>query len=228
MLEEPPLLSIKRPSRRPTEAQIAIFRNCPTSVAADATQNVGVFGTGIRPLKDDLRIAGPALTAGCGPADNLALNAAQAFVSDGDIVVATVDGHQGAAVLGDMVAGRLKNGGAAAFVTDGPIRDASGVLATGLPVWCTGRTPASPYTKGPGTVGLPIAIGGVSVSTGDMIVADGDGIVVVPFADIERIAARVRQILDLEGEAEARVASGQTVPDHIVALLASDQVRWID
>ena len=226
MLEEPSLLTIKRPTRRPSDEQIAFFKTCPTSVVADATQNAGVFGIGIRPLKGELRIAGPALTAGCGPADNLALSAAQAFVSNGDIVVATVDGHQGAAVLGDMVAGRLKNGGAAAFVTDGPIRDATGVLATGLPVWCTGRTPASPYSKGPGTVGLAIAIGGVSVSTGDMIIADDDGVVVVPFADIKRVAARAGQILDLEQEAEARVAAGQTVPDHIRTLLEGDQVDW--
>lgn len=228
MLEEPPLLTIKRPTVRPTDTQIAFFKSCPTSVVADATNNAGVLVRGIASLQGEMRVAGPALTAGCGPADLLALSAAQALVSDGDVVLATVDGHQGAAVFGDMVAGRLRNAGAVGFVTDGPVRDVPGVLATGLPVWCTGRTPASPYSKGPGTVGLNITIAGVGVATGDMVVADGDGVVVVPFEMIDPVMKRAQQILDLEGEAEARVAAGESVPDSVRTLLESDQVHWVD
>lgn len=228
MLETPPLLTIKKPSRRPSDDEIAFFRTCPTSVVADAQMNAGVMATGISPLQGEVRVAGPALTVGCGPADVLALLAAQGVVAKGDVVLSSVDGHQGAAALGDLVAGRLKNAGAAGCVTDGPVRDAAGVMETGLPVWCTGRTPASPFNSGPGSVGLPIKIGGVQVETGDMIIADGDGVVAIAFAEIAKTMERAQQILALEEKSEAAVAAGETVPDQTRALLESDQVRWVD
>ena len=76
----------------------------------------------------------------------------------------------------------MKNCGAAGFITDGPMRDLSGLRDVGLPAWCTGLTPASPVSKGPGSVGLDIEIGGVRVSSGDIIIADIDGIVAIPLA----------------------------------------------
>ena len=77
MLETPPLLTIKRSVVRPSDDQIAFFRTCPTSVVADVQMNAGVMETGIFPLQGEVRVAGPALTVGCGPGDVLALLAAQ-------------------------------------------------------------------------------------------------------------------------------------------------------
>jgi hypothetical protein len=74
----------------------------------------------------------------------------------------------------------LKNRGVLAFVTDGLVRDLPGLLAVGLPVYCAGLTPNSPVRNGPGTVGLPVVVGGVHVEAGDIVVADQDGVVIVP------------------------------------------------
>lgn len=228
MLEEPKPLRVKRPERRPTADEVALFQKAPSSVVADAMINDGVFQPGIRALTDEGRIAGPALTVGCGPADILALKAAISFVEPGDVVVSTSDGFTGAATMGDLVAGRLKNAGAEGFVTDGAVRDATGILETGLPVWCQGRTPASPFSNGPGTIGLPISIGGQIVETGDMVVADGDGVVVIPFARISDVAAKVTDILATETASEEVVRNGATSYPDSEALLESDQIDWID
>lgn len=228
MIEEPPILTIRRPSRRPTAAQIAAFEGLPTSVVSDAMMGAGVIGGGLRPLGPEVAVAGPALTAGCPASDLLGLLGALAFVQPGDVVVATFGGYQGCAVMGDRVAGMMRNGGAAGFVSDGPVRDADGILATGLPVWCTGRTPATPYNTGPGTVGLPVQIGRQQVETGDMIVADGDGVVVVPFARIDEVAAKARATIELERSMESAIAGGQKVPRAIEELLKGDRVRWVE
>ena len=227
MLDEPKPLRIKRPSNRPTTEQIAAFQNAPSSVVADAMINDGVFQPGIRALKGEMHVAGPALSVGCGPADILALKAALSFVEAGDVVVSTSNGFTGAATMGDLVAGRLKYAGAIGFVTDGALRDAVGIIETGLAVWCQGRTPASPISKGPGTIGLPISIGGQTVETGDMVVADGDGVVIVPFARIDEIAAKVKHILSVETVSEAKVKDGATTFSESEELLSSNQITWV-
>lgn len=232
MIEQPPKLTVRRPTRRPTAAQIAAFRDAPTGFVVDALQGAGALAAAIRPVDVTGRLpgraAGPALTAGNGPADVLATLAAVAFLQDGDILVAGASGHQGCAAAGDRLAGMAKNAGAAGLVTDGPMRDLDGILAAGLPCWCTGLTPASPFTTGPGQIGLPLMIGGQRVETGDMIVADRDGVVVVPFADIDPVIAALGQVRELEARLDAEVAAGQTVTEAMRALLASDEVAYLD
>lgn len=232
MYETPPALTIKRPARRPTADQIEAFRGLPSAVASDALEGGGAMTASIRHLGGGHglsgSIVGPALTAGCGAADLMALHAAKAFVTPGDIVIAAFDGHQGCAVFGDSLGGMMLNAGAAAVVTDGPVRDTEGLLALGLPVWCTGSIPSTPYENGPGTIGLPVQIGGQQVETGDMIIADRDGVVVVPFDRIDEVATRSRHVLTLEKAGETAVKDGLIVPEKYEELLKSDRIRWIE
>lgn len=172
--------------------------------------------------------AGPALTVECGPGDLYALLAALKFIQPGDMVVSSFGGFQGCAQIGDKMANFMKNSGAVGFVTDGPIRDLDGVLPVGLPIWCTGLAPATPFENGPGTVGLPIQVDGRRVETGDMIVADRDGVTVVPFDQIDRVAEHSAEILRLETELDAEVAKGMKMPDIIDDWLASDRIKWIE
>ncbi len=232
MIEEPPLLTIARTMRRPSAAQIAAFQGVPTGFVVDALHGSGALSSDIQPIGAgrDLHCAaaGPALTADCGPADILATLAALKFVQPGDIVVAAFAGHQGCAAAGDRVTGMMKNNGAAGFVTDGPMRDYDGVIAVGLPAWCTGLTPASPFANGPGAVGRPIQIGGHEVETGDMIVADRDGVVVVPYEKIDEIIARLAVVSALEADLDGEVAKGLKLPSSISELLAGDKVKYVD
>ncbi len=231
MIEEPPLLTIKRDTRRPPPEKVAAFQSIPSSFVVDAMQGGGALAAIIKPvpgLAASSSVAGPALTAGCGPGDILATLAALRFIEPGDVVVAAFAGHQGCAAVGDSVAGMAKNAGAAGFVTDGPARDSRGIIDAGLPLWCSGLTPASPNSTGPGTVGLAIQIGGQEVESGDIIVADSDGVVIVPFELIDVVIERLARISVVEAKRDAAVADGMRIPDDIAALLDSDAVRFVD
>lgn len=232
MIEDPPPLSVKRSARRPTAEQIAAFHGVPTSFVVDAMDGAGALAAVIRPVGDGrdiaCRAAGPALTVDNGPGDVLASQAAPEFVRPGDIVVATSAGHQGCASAGDSVIGTARNAGAAGFVTDGPLRDYAGIVAVGLPAWCTGLTPASPFSRGPGRIGHPIQIAGQQVETGDMVVADADGVVIVPFGRIATVLERLKTVFQLETERDAQVADGLRVPAKVRAILDSGQTWYED
>lgn len=227
MIEAPPTLTIKRSMRRPTETQIAAFQGIPSSFVVDALFGGGALSSRIQPIGGgrDLHCvaAGPALTADCGAADVLAVFGALKFIQPGDIVVSAFAEHMGCAAAGDRLVGMVKNCGAAGFVTDGPARDYVGIVPVGLPVWCTGLTPASPHMMGPGSVGFPVQIGGQQVDNGDMVVGDRDGVAVVPFEQLDDVIARLDKIVELEKELDAKVADGLTVPEWVEDFLASDK-----
>jgi len=232
MIEEPVKLTIKKPARRPTQEQIAAFQGVPTGFVVDAMDGIGALSSTIKPVGDGRDFhcvaAGPALTADNGPGDVLALFAALNFIQKGDVVVGAFSGYQGCAACGDRVAGMMKNSDAAGYVTDGPVRDYQGIVEIGLPMWCTGITPNSPVAQGPGKVGLPIQIGGMEVETGDMIVADRDGVVVVPFELIEQVVNRLNRIKELETTLDKDVEDGLKVFPATLALLESTQTRYVD
>ena len=232
MIEEPPLLTIKRELRRPSEAQIAAFQGVATGNVVDALYGIGALDRSIQPIgagRDiDCVAAGPALTIDCGPADIMATVAALKFIRPGDIAVIAFANHQGCAVIGDRVSGMMKNCGAAGVVTDGPVRDYDGIVEVGLPVWCTGLTPGSPFTNGPGRIGLAIQIGGQEVETGDMVIADRNGVVIIPFEQIDCTIENVRRVTAAEHDLDSAVADGLKVPQTIVDLLNGDKVRYVD
>ena len=231
MIEEPPKLTIRRPTRRPTPDQIAAFKDVPTGFVVDALSGTGALDLTVKPLQPEmspLHVAGPALTAGNGPADIMATFAALAFLQPGDVLVTATTGHQGCAAAGDGFAGMVRNADAFGIVLDGPVRDYDGIVATGLPVWCTGVTPATPFMTGPGTVGLPVQVAGQRVETGDMIVADRDGVVVVPFDRIDEVIEQLSAIRALEEVQDAEVAAGRVVPERVKEWLAGDLVKFVD
>ena len=117
----------------------------------------------------------------------------------------------------------MKNGGAVGFVTDGPVRDYQGIVRVGLPVWCAGLTPASPHMTGPGSVGFPVQIGDQEIETGDMIVADQDGAVVVPFEQLDEVIRSLARISELENLRDAEVAGGLIIPKWVRSIWRSEK-----
>ena len=91
-----------------------------------------------------------------------------------------------------------RNRGAAAFVTDGLVRDLDDLESVGLPTFAMGVTPNSPQRRGPGSVGLPIVCGGVAVASGDIVVGDRDGVVVVPRARIDETLKNLERVKAME------------------------------
>jgi 4-hydroxy-4-methyl-2-oxoglutarate aldolase len=230
MLEEPPLIQIRKPARRPTEAQIAALRDQPTGFLCDAMDGKGALAHNLRLLDPNAlpdRFCGVALTAANGPDDILAMLVALTQLQAGDVLVVWSADWRGSAVTGDRVLGQARNSGAVGFVTDGLVRDYEGIVEVGLPVVCAGMTPNSPYSKGPGVVGEPVVLGGVRIATGDLIVGDRTGTVVVPFEKIDDVIETVNRVSGLEAEMDAKVAAGQKAPPAMEKLIASDKVRWL-
>lgn len=225
MIEDPPLLKIRRGFSRPDERELAPFAGVPTGNVVDAMNGSGALAKAIKPLEAPSgSIVGTALTCQNRAGDNLGLFASLDVARPGDIVIAAADGFADRAITGDMLCGMLRNVGAAGLVTDSAARDVAGILATGLPVFCDGVSPNSPVRNGPGSVGYAVDIGGVRVASGDIVVADADGVVIVPREQADEVAERLRTVLEAEAGLQARVDAGLTIPDFIRPILTSDRV----
>lgn len=211
MIENPPLLTIHRGHRRPEPRLIEAFRGAMTSHLVDAMDGRGALDWRIKPLDPaNAGFVGPALTAHAYPADFYGVAGAAMEAEPGDVIMCTNEHYAGTAVIGDLAAGAMRNKGVAAFVTDGLARDRAGIVAAGLPLFAMGIVPNSPASSGPGQVGAPIVLGGVHVSSGDIVVGDADGVVVVPLAQAEAVLARLRMVQAAERKAEEAVKAGAT------------------
>lgn len=228
MAANPPALTVRRNFPRPPEALVARFRDAPSGWVVDANGRRGALDHRIRPITRAMRFAGPVLTVHSRARDNLAPYAAIAYAKPGDVLVVAADGYEEASVLGDILLGMAKNKGIAALVTDGMARDVDGLNAVGIPVFARGLTPNSPYKDGPGTIGLPVALGGVAVDAGDLIVGDQDGLVVVAREALEAVAAALDEVQAKEAKMDELVRKGATVPPWMEQALAEKGVRFVD
>ena len=132
MIDDPPLITLRRKVPRPTAAQLAALNGTPTGFIIDALGGRGAVAPDIKPvIAEQASFCGVAVTCHVGPADNLAVFAALPLLQRGDVIVAAADGYRETAVVGDLVLGMARNLGAVAFVTDGCVRDipASAMLA---------------------------------------------------------------------------------------------------
>jgi regulator of RNase E activity RraA len=186
-------------------------------------RNVWMRGT--RPLRPDQpRIVGPAFTLRFVPAREdlatpeswaspISTRAAIEAMPQGCVAVVDAMGVSDAGIFGDILCARMRKRGVAGLVTDGVVRDADGVLGTGLPVWCNGIA-APPSVAGLTFVGWqqPIACGGVAVFPDDLVVVDGDGAVLVPAALVDEVCRATPEQERLEAWIMREVEAGASLP----------------
>jgi len=165
----------------------------PAANIGDAQERIGV-ASALSPSWPGAKLAGPAYTVWTRPGDNLYIHKALDAAQPGDVIVVNGGGDQTRALIGDMIGIKAKNLGIAGFVIDGAVRDADALAECGLPVFARSVTPAGPYKFGPGRLQLPVAIDGVVVAPGDIIVADADGVVVVRRDEAEHVLAEAEKI----------------------------------
>ena len=228
MIENPPLLTIRRNFPRPSAAELAAFANTPTGFVVDSMNGRGALAYQIKPVSEVANFCGVVLTCEAGPADCLALFGTLDVLTPGDVVVVKADSFTETAVIGDLLLGMMKNNGAAAFVTDGLVRDVPGIIGVGIPTFSAGVTPNSPAKNGPGTVGLPIVVGGVAVDSGDIIVGDQDGVVIVPRTRIAQTLKQLETVRKLEAELEAKVKAGLKKSNVVDSILKPGTIKEVD
>ena len=162
------------------------FKQIPASNTADVMGRSCAMNPRIRLVSrpKDQMMVGPAFTVKCRAGDNLALHAALNLCSEGDVLVVSNEEDGTRALMGEVMMAYLHlQKKVAGIVLDGPIRDIDEIGTWDFPVYCTGTTPGGPYKEGPGEVNVPIACGGISVNPGDIILADPDGVIVIPRKD---------------------------------------------
>ncbi len=173
------------------------FSDVPTTIVADLLEREQVMDLGIRPLWPSAPpVAGPAYTVRCAPGDNLMLHAAIYRAAPGSVVVVE-SGDLEYALAGGNVCAVAQRNGIAGFVLDGVLRDLAEVRALGFPVYSRGLVPIPGRKDVVSPLNEPVRCGGVLVHPGDVVVADEDGVVVVPAARQERLLA----------DAEAKLAA---------------------
>jgi regulator of RNase E activity RraA len=178
-------------------SDVAAFRALSPTTLADVLSREQVMNNGIRPLWPSMpRVAGPAFTVRCAPGDNLMLHAAIYRAEAGSVIVVE-SGDEDYAVAGGNVCAVAQRRGIAAFVIDGVIRDLAEVRELGFPVFARGVIPIPGTKKVVQPLNGQVWCGGVSVSGGDIVVADEEGIVVTP-------SARQDQVLRDAQEKQAR------------------------
>jgi 4-hydroxy-4-methyl-2-oxoglutarate aldolase len=226
MIDDPPLIRIRRDVPRPSAEQLQSLQGTPTGYVVDALHGRAALAPAIKPVVAEQAVfCGVALPCHVGPADNLAVFAALPVVQKGDVIVAAADGYRETAVVGDLVLGMARNQGAVAFVTDGCVRDVPGIRDVGLPCFASGVTPNSPVKNGPGTVNLPVVLAGQTVAAGDIVIGDTDGVVIVPFDKIDAVITALEGIRAGEAALLARVAAGLGVPEWVEKLYRDGRVQ---
>lgn len=218
-------LTVRRHIPRPDSSVVEAFSDASPGWVVDANGRRGALDYRIRPLTRAARFAGVALTVRNRARDNLAPYAAIAYARPGDVLV-VADNYLEASVAGDVLLGMARNAGVVALVTDGLVRDIDGLNAVGIPVFARGLSPNSPHKDGPGEIGMAVSIGNVIVQSGDIILGDENGVVVVARERAERVAAALREVAAKEASMDQWVKEGRTTPPWLEPILQS--VEYVD
>jgi RraA family protein len=191
-------------------------RALPVANVSDVMARMSAGGATLRPMHAGGVMAGPALTVKTRPGDNLMVHKAIDMALAGDIIVVDAGGDLTNAIIGELMLKQAAKRGVAGFVIHGAIRDAAALRASPMPVFAAGVTHRGPYKDGPGEINVPIAIGGMTIEAGDLMLGDDDGFLAIAFADVPTVLAA----------AEAKQAAES---EQMIAIEAGTRDRtWID
>src|SRR5688500_8592753 len=194
--------------RRPEPRLVAEFAKMVTPHLSDSMERLYAGGPQLRPMYKGATLAGPAFTVKTAPGDNLLVHKALDLARPGDVVVVDAGGFPDHAIIGELMAAHARQRGVAGLVIWGAIRDSAELGAGSYPVFACAVTHRGPYKDGPGEINVPISIGGMAVSPGDIIVGDSDGLVAVPQTLADQVLASAKSILAKETAAMKQMQEG--------------------
>ena len=194
---------------RAAQADIEALAAYGTATIHEAIGRRGFLGPDLRPIQDGLSMTGSAVTVSCHPGDNLMVHAAIEVCLPGDVLVVTTTAPSTHGMVGELLATSLVARGVRGLVIGAGVRDIAELRAMRFPVWarfvsCQGTVKASP-----GSVNVPVVLGGQVVNPGDVINADDDGVVVVPRSEAAGAVALSRARTDREAATRERLAAGE-------------------
>ena len=184
------------------------FARLPVANVSDSMSRLTAGGARLRPMHGSGGLAGPALTVKTAPGDNLMVHKAIALAEPGDVIVVDAGGDLTNAITGEMMLMQMVKRGVAGLVINGAIRDAGFIRSQTFPVFAAGVTHRGPYKNGPGEINVAIAIDGMVIEPGDLIIGDDDGLLCVPFDQTEAVFRAAAAKFEAEQKQMANIEAG--------------------
>ena len=174
----------------------------------EAIGRAGYLGPALRPIQDGTRVGGTAVTALCWPGDNLMIHAAVEQARPGDIIVVTTTSPSGDGAFGELLATSLAARGVRGLIMGAGLRDTRELREMGFPAWTAHVSAQGTVKETPGAVNVPVTLGGQTIRPGDAIVADDDGVCVVPRLDVAAAATASAARIAKEDANRTELAGG--------------------
>ena len=194
--------------KRVSAELVAQYRGLPVANVSDSMHRMTAGGPRLTMMHRDGPLAGPALTVKTRPGDNLMLHKAIDMAEAGDVIFVDAGGDLTNSLMGELMLAYAVRKGVAGFVIHGAIRDADAFLKVNLPVFAAGVTHRGPYKDGPGEINVPIALDGMVVNPGDLVIGDRDGVLAVPMESAEAVLAKTLSKQDAEMRQMAAIENG--------------------
>jgi regulator of RNase E activity RraA len=201
---------INRNFERVPADQVNDASSFQAAILADVAGRRGAANGRIRALRHGMKLAGPALTVEVRPGDNLMIHAAMQLARPGDVLVIDGKGDLNSALMGTLMFSACKKLGIVGVVIDGAARDSAEIDGLGFPVFCVGTCPNGPTKNVAGRIGHRISVGGVGVHSGDFVLADDDGVVIVEREELAQLIPLAYAKVADENRRLESIASGST------------------
>lgn len=212
-------LQILKRQRQVDARVVENFRAIPVANISDCMSRMTAGGARLLPMHSAGKLVGAALTVKCRPGDNLMIHKAIDMAERGDVIVVDAGGDLTNSLVGELMTAYAITRGIAGFVINGAIRDRDVIAAGTFPVFAAGVTHRGPYKDGPGEINVPIAIEGMVINPGDLIVGDADGVLCVPYEDVEAVCLAAKTKSASEAKTLADIAEGTLDTSWIDAVL---------
>ncbi len=188
---------------------MSTLARCGSATVYEASDRSGLVDAEFRPLIRGASVAGRARTVRCGQDDNLMVHVAMTRLRPGEILVVSMPEPRPVALVGDMLATQASARGAAGMLVDAAVRDGDAIAEIGVPVWARWVRISGPSRRTVGELDVPVTVGGQQIATGDVVVLDSDGVVVIPADALSRVVDAAHERHARELTRRARLAAGE-------------------